>query len=212
MSFLMRKLNLCCLEPQRNVHKINKKMLKVSKVLAQLDTDVLIREIMGAIKGLVLEKKNNGINYKEPSCQIQWDKTLKGVGRDVFHLCFHVWLATSIISFDSNKAKYGSLNQNIYPQKSHVFKEKGGCQGNGWIHLTLELNILFSPTIKMWITSLAALWKDLCEVMYIQQGRQKVTQKPWRHVKASVWSTTFFSLLLYIHFAFSVVFISFTEC
>lgn len=39
-------------------------MLKVSKVLAQLDTDVLIREIMGSIKGLVLEKKNNGINYK----------------------------------------------------------------------------------------------------------------------------------------------------
>lgn len=56
------------------------KTLKVSKVLAQLDTDVLIREIMGAIKGLVLEKKNNGISYKEPSCQIQWDKTLRGVG------------------------------------------------------------------------------------------------------------------------------------
>lgn len=53
----MRKPNLCCLEPQRNVHKTNKKTLKVSKVLAQLDTDVLIREIMCAIKGLVLEKK-----------------------------------------------------------------------------------------------------------------------------------------------------------
>lgn len=33
------------------------KKLKVSKVLAQLDTDVLIREVMGAIKVLVLDKK-----------------------------------------------------------------------------------------------------------------------------------------------------------
>lgn len=89
MSFLMRKPNLCCLEPQRNVPKTNKqtkKKLKVSKVLAQLDTDVLIREIMGAIKTLVLEKKNNDNNYKDLSCQIQWDKTLRGVGWDVFLL------------------------------------------------------------------------------------------------------------------------------
>lgn len=63
-----------------------KKKFKVSKVLAQLDTDVLIREIMGAIKGLVLEKKNNGINYRQPSWQIQWDKTFRGVGWDVFPL------------------------------------------------------------------------------------------------------------------------------
>lgn len=34
-----------------------KKKLKVSKVLAQLDTDVLIREVMGAIKVLVLDNK-----------------------------------------------------------------------------------------------------------------------------------------------------------
>lgn len=127
-------------------------------------------------------------------------------------LCFHVWLATSIISLNSNKAKCGSSNKKIYSKKNHVFKEKSECQEQEWIHLTLELNILFFPTIKMWITSLAVLWKELCEVMYIQRGRQKVTQKPWRHVKPSVWSTTFFSLLLYIHFAFSVVFISFTEC
>lgn len=142
-------------------------MLKVSKVLAQLDTDVLIPEIMGSIKGLVLEQKNNGINYKEPSCQIHWDKTLRGVGRDVFPpLYFPLWLATSIISFDSNKAKCDSLNQNIYPQKNHVFKEKGGCQGKGWIQLTLELNILFSPTIKnvnyLFGSSLKKIFVKLC--------------------------------------------------
>lgn len=33
------------------------KKLKVSKVLAQLDTDVLIGEVMDAIKVLVLDKK-----------------------------------------------------------------------------------------------------------------------------------------------------------
>lgn len=64
------------------------KKFKVSKVLAQLDTDVLIREIMGAIKGLVLEKKNNDINYKEPSCQTQWDKTFRGIDWDVFPCLF----------------------------------------------------------------------------------------------------------------------------
>lgn len=53
----MRKLYLCCLKPQRNVPKTNKKKLKVSEVLAQLDTDVLIREVMGAIKVLVVGKE-----------------------------------------------------------------------------------------------------------------------------------------------------------
>lgn len=67
----MRKLNLCCLEPQRNVPKTNKKKLKVSKVLAQLDTDVLIREVRDAVKVLVLGKKKNNSGYRELSCQIQ---------------------------------------------------------------------------------------------------------------------------------------------
>lgn len=47
------------------------KKLKVSEVLAQLDTDVLIREVMGAIKVLVLDHKKNNSNYRELSCQIQ---------------------------------------------------------------------------------------------------------------------------------------------
>lgn len=57
----------------------NKKKLKVSKVLAQLDTDVLIREVMGAIKVLVLDNKEKSSNYRELFCQIQWDKTLTDV-------------------------------------------------------------------------------------------------------------------------------------
>lgn len=46
-------------------------------------------------------------------------------------VCFHVWLATSIISFDWNKAKCGCSNQNIYSQKNHAFKEKCGVPGEG---------------------------------------------------------------------------------
>lgn len=98
------------------------KKLKVSEVLAQLDTDVLIREVMGAIKVLVLDHKKNNSNYRELSCQIQQEKTLTAIGwYGVFPPCFHVWPATSIISFDSNQAQCGSSNQNICsPKKSCI--------------------------------------------------------------------------------------------
>lgn len=46
----------------QNKNKQKKKKLKVSKVLAQLDTDVLIREVMGAIKVLVLDNKRKKKN------------------------------------------------------------------------------------------------------------------------------------------------------
>lgn len=62
---LFRTTKKCSQNKQRKVEG--------EQVLAQLDTDVLIREIMGAIKGLVSEKKNNYMNYKELSCQIQRD-------------------------------------------------------------------------------------------------------------------------------------------
>lgn len=47
------------------------KKLKVSEVLSQLDTDVLIREVMGAVKVLDLNKKKDNSNYRDLSCQIQ---------------------------------------------------------------------------------------------------------------------------------------------
>lgn len=40
------------------------KKLKVSKVLAQLDTNVFVREVMGAIKVLVLDKQKNNCSYR----------------------------------------------------------------------------------------------------------------------------------------------------
>jgi len=49
-------------------------------VLAQLDTDVLIREVMDAIKVLVFGKKKSNGNYRQFSCQIQCEKIVTGVG------------------------------------------------------------------------------------------------------------------------------------
>lgn len=53
---LFRTTNKCSQNKQ--------KKLTVSKVLAQLDTDVLVREVMGAIKVLVLDKQKNNSSYR----------------------------------------------------------------------------------------------------------------------------------------------------